>query len=161
MYQKSNQFLNSLFSCESKLIGILCQNFSVMWCMVPLLAWTTSINRAFMLISWRKGWFPSVNFVENEPLIYCERKMRKILMEILYFLSNCRFLVSVSVRPSFGGLISVSVSVRPKPKKSFRSLTNFGNVLPMFLQYNKPFHRQSNQIGFLIASSVVELDSLG
>ena len=49
-------------------------------------------------------------------------------MEILYFLSNCRFLVSVSVRPSFGGLISVSVSVRPKPKKSFRSLTRIESL---------------------------------
>ena len=129
MYQKSSQFVNgSLFSCESKLIGILYQNFCYMMRMVPILFspyWGKPLvsNERF------------AHFLKERLISKCQfcrkwtsnllwKKNEEILMEILYFLSNWRFLVSVSVRPSFGGLISVSVSVRPKPKKSFRSLTN-------------------------------------
>ena len=48
MYQKSNQFLNSLFSCESKLIGILCQNFCYVMRMVPILA-HTGVNHQYQM----------------------------------------------------------------------------------------------------------------
>ena len=41
------------------------------------------------------------------------------------FSDDLKYFISVSVRPGFGGLVSVSVRFGRNPKKSFRSITSF------------------------------------
>ena len=61
-----------------------------------------------------------MSFSGNVTLLYCEDK---ITGKIAALSVDLKYFISVSVRPGFGGLVSVSVRFGRNPKKSFRSDT--------------------------------------